>query len=235
MGPSWILLSIAVLILLLASMNYINLAVAGMTHRVKEIGLRKIMGAVRRQIIQQLMGETCIVILIALGAGMILAKFALPSFRLLTGKTVSFVSLTKSEIWVLIGGLLILMGSLIAVYPAMLLSRIESSKIILGRYRPTGRYFFSRGLIVFQFAISVFLICVTLIISRQHHYMLSRHFGSNLNEVIRIDLIYSVNPEYLTHERVHDFKTKIESLPGVRNVTCTSARLAANWSVIPAT
>jgi len=228
LNSSWILISIAVLILLLASMNYINLAVASMMHRVKEIGLRKIMGAVRWQIIQQLMGEACIFILIALGAGIILARFALPPFQTLTGKTVSFVSLTKPDIWMFLILLLILMGGLVAVYPALLLSRMESSKILQSRYRMTGRNLFSRGLIVFQFAISVFLICVTFIISRQHHYMLSRHFGSNLSQVMRINLAYSVKPEYLSQERILDFKTKIESLPGVTDVTCTSARLAGH-------
>jgi len=232
LGSILILLSIAVLILALASMNYVNLAIANMTQRMKEICIRKVMGAERRQIIQQLLGETSLIILLSLGAGMLLAYLALPSFRLLTEKSVTFISLAKPDFWLFTFGLALTLASLIAVYPALLLSKAEPSKIIQGRHRLTGRNPFSKGLIVFQFAISVFLICVTLTITRQHHYMLNRHFGANLDKVMRISLTNSVSPRLLTRERVYDFRSKIEALPDVSLVSCTEARLAGHATVL---
>ena len=232
MGPSWILISIAALILLLASTNYVNLAMGCMTRRVKEIGIRKIMGAARKQVIRQLLGESYILILTAMGAGVLLAGLILPTFQTWTGKTISFISILKPEFWMLLGVLALVLGLLIAVYPAALLSRIQSSEILQGRYRPTGRGHFSKGIIIIQFAISVFLISVTLIVARQHQHMLFRHFGSNLDQVMRIDLGDSVNPRQLTKERVRDFKMKIAALPGVRQAAGALARLTGHANIV---
>ncbi len=232
LGPTLVLISIALLIFALASMNYINLAVASMTHRMREIGVRKIMGAERGQIIQQLLGETSLIIALSLAAGLLLAYLALPSFRSLTEKSITFISLAKADFWLLLVGLTLLLACCIAVYPALLLSRAEPSKIIQKRVRVTGGNPLSKGLIIFQFAISVFLICATLTVTRQHHYMLSRHFGANMDEVMRIDLEKSVDRQLLSPERIFDFKSNVEALPGVSQVTCSLARLGGHANII---
>ncbi|MCK5146560.1 FtsX-like permease family protein [bacterium] len=223
--PSLVLIGIALLILLLASINYVNLALACMTRRIKEIGIYKMMGAARKQIIQQLLGESIIVILITFTVGFLLSQWVLPAFSLLTGKSITSFNPGNPMLLYFMAGLSLLLLSVIAIYPAAILSKIELTKILHSRYRLSSRNFLSKCLIIFQFAISVFLIIVTLVISKQHKFMMSDHFGSDLNNVIEVNLDYSIKRQQLTHERVLDFKAKLLSAQGVSGVVCASYRL----------
>lgn len=180
---------IAGLILLIACINYVNLSTARAMLRAKEVSVRKIVGAARRQLFLQFVVETLVLFLFATGLATLLVYLLLPAFNQLSGKTIVF-TLTNWQIWRII--LLAVAGTLIisSIYPALLLSSFEPLKALKGKLTAgISSAVFRKALVVVQFCFSVMLISGTVIIGRQLHYMRSMQLGFDKSNVFSFNMI----------------------------------------------
>ena len=179
----WMLMAIAVFILLIACMNFTNLAIVRTITRAREIALRKAVGATREQIVRQFMGETIlfcgIVFFIALG----ILWAILPVFRSMTGYALSMPSL---EPWSVLGGIgiIFIVGVLAGGYPALLLSRIAPATVFGGASKTADAVALRRTLVVVQFSIAIALMIGTGVVYQQLGFMRDRHPGFEKEHVV---------------------------------------------------
>ena len=216
---SLLLAGIALLVLFVASINYINLALGGASRRLREVGVRKVMGAEKAQVIRQFIIETSLMVGGSMGLGLLMAQLALPVFNQLTAKSIHIVPFGAPMTWGAIFIIAIFVIGLSGVFPALRLANIQPSALFQGRMKFIGKKRLSGGLIVFQFMVSSFLVCSTLVILSQHRYMLSRHFGSDMSQVIQVKMgdIEKSGPSL--QGQIRALKNKLLSLPGVVGVT----------------
>lgn len=185
---SYILGGIGLLILILACINFANLSVARSIPRAKEIGLRKVLGAQRKQIALQFLGEAFYVSVIAFVLGLILAELLLPTFGQLTGKDFS------SRIWndaYLIGiclGVVAFSGLMAGSYPAFFVSRFSVLKSLSGRVKMSGRQYLTKGLVLFQFAIAAILVIGTIGMNQQISFLLKTDLGYNDKDLVSMSI-----------------------------------------------
>jgi putative ABC transport system permease protein len=180
---------VAVLILLIAGINFVNLATARSTRRAKEVGLRKVVGSLRRQLIQQFLGESVLMSLIALFFAVILIQAALPFYRNLTGKILALSYFGNPFVIPGLLGLALGVGILAGLYPAFFLSSFKLTHVLKGSpltSRGRGALFLRNGLVVFQFAMSVLLIIGSLVIFQQLEYIKNQRLGFDKEHVVVI-------------------------------------------------
>jgi len=182
--------SVGLLILLIAGVNYVNLAVSQVDRRTGEVGLRRTMGARRRQVVGQFLVETMLLTLAAFGLGVALVAVVLPAVNALLGKSLSFG--TARHIWVLAGGLGgVLAFTLVAgAYPAFLLSGLRPVQTLRGGSQTLvdGGGWLQKGLVVAQFAVSAGLIFGTVVIYQQLDYLQTKDLGFNEEQVVTVPL-----------------------------------------------
>src|SRR5690606_12452356 len=168
-----ILLLLAVLLLVQGTINFSNLSLAGTVRRAKEVGVRKVLGSNRRQVLWQFMGETSIQCLIALTIAVLLVNLILPSFNSEFGIGLSlFQSANLPSLTLQVVLCLLVIIALSGLYPAVFLSRYNANQVLKGNHpKGTRGAGFRNALIVVQFAVSAFFIIGTLVISRQMEYM----------------------------------------------------------------
>ncbi|GAA0532923.1 ABC transporter permease [Chitinophaga japonensis] len=191
----YMLLLIGIFILFIACVNFMNLTIAGAFSRSREIGMRKILGAFRGQVIMQLWGEAVLVCGLALLAGMAMAYFLLPGYNALFSNRLSLNLLRQP--WLLPGLFLVfVLVTLVAGgYPALMIARLNTIKVLKGSLL-TGRSNRVRNvLIVTQFVISSLLICCTLIAWQQLNYLRKKPLGYSKEQVISIPVPYNVDAE----------------------------------------
>jgi putative ABC transport system permease protein len=174
----YIFSAIAFLILVLAVMNFINLATARSVHRAAEVGVRKAAGATRGQLVLQFLGESLVVAFLSLGLAGLLILIALPGFKALTGVALDEAALLQPGAVAALLGLAILVGIASGLFPALFLASVQPVAVLKGRFRsgPTGAAL-RRALVVAQFAISITLIIATLIVAGQVAYMRRQPLG----------------------------------------------------------
>lgn len=207
---------IAVFILLIACINFINLTTARSAERAKEVGIRKVVGAARLQLTKQFIGESIIICLIAFGLSVLLSSLALPLFNHLAGKQISS-SIFNNPLHI-ISLLLVSTGTgmLAGVYPSLVLSSFKPVSVLKGRFSTSTRGLILRkGLVVFQFTLSIFLITGTIIVYRQLNYMRSQDLGFNKDQEIIINTNFDKNKDA--------FKQSLASIPGVLSTTYSSS------------
>ncbi|UCE42105.1 MAG: ABC transporter permease [Candidatus Aminicenantes bacterium] len=181
---SYILSGIAFLILIIAAINYMNLAIARSTIRLREIGVRKVLGASRKKLMHQFLGESLFFSFISLSVGIVLAELFLPAFNNFAGKTLSIQYLSD---WTTLSSLVVLMlfvGFSSGSYPALFLSSFRPAEVFRSHLRIGGKSKFSKGLVVVQFILSVFLIICTLIMTQQLSYLQNRNLGFKGEQVV---------------------------------------------------
>ena len=205
--------AIAIFILLIACVNYINLTTARSANRAPEIGLRKVIGSQRSSLISQFLIESFIVTLIVFTAGLGLAQLLLPYFNNLAAKS---LIIPWSESWFLpslFAGVLIV-GIIAGIYPALYLSGFYPIQILKGNLAlGVKSKRFRTVLVVFQFAISAFLIVGTLVIYRQMNFILNKKVGFEKDQVIQI---LGTN---MLREKIDPFKEELKKSNGVVNVS----------------
>jgi putative ABC transport system permease protein len=184
----YIFSAIAFLILVLAVMNFINLATARSVHRSGEVGVRKVAGATRGQLVLQFLGESLVVAYLSLGLAILLIFLALPAFRGLTGVTLDGAALLEPGAVAALLGLTFLVGILSGFFPALFLASFQPVVVLKGRFRsgPTGARL-RRALVVAQFAISITLIIATLIVAGQVGYMRRQPLGFAKEQTLAIN------------------------------------------------
>jgi putative ABC transport system permease protein len=205
--------AIAILILIVASVNFINLSTAKSTARAREIGVRKVLGAVRRQLMTQFLAESVILALIALMFAMVMVELGLPWFNDLSGKAISIGYFESPIPTILFVSLLLVVGLLSGLYPAMVLSSFRPTQALSGRSRDRGSKRLRSGLTVVQFAISIGLIVATSIIYLQTRFANDIELGYDPENVLVVRLFsleQQAQAEFLWR--------RIGRLPGVRGV-----------------
>jgi putative ABC transport system permease protein len=194
---SYILTSIAVFILIVACINFINLAVAQSLRRGKEIGIRKVVGSTRKQLVQQFLVESFLVSLIAFAIAIILMLVTLPYFNDLANKKLSLSYLSDGYLY-LGYFLLLLVTSLIAgFYPSLVLSSFRPVKVLYGRTKLIGKNYLTKGLVVLQFALAIFLIIGTIAVTSQLNFFQNADLGYDAKNLVRIDL-----PQYKSSDKI---------------------------------
>jgi putative ABC transport system permease protein len=180
---------IAGFILVLACINFMNLATARSAGRGKEVGLRKVMGAGRGNLILQFMGESVLLAVLASVIALVLVGLALPSFSRLAGKAISPASMLGGGSVLALAGLTLLAGVLGGSYPALFMSAFRPAAILKGNVgRGTRRASFRSILVVFQFSVSIVLMAGTLIVFSQTRYMKTRDLGFDKDQVLVINM-----------------------------------------------
>ncbi len=184
---SYILSGIAVFILLIACINFVNLTVARSVKRAKEIGIRKVVGGDRKQLIIQFLSESFILCLVAFVMAVVLAEFALPVFNRLSNKALALSYLLDAK---LISGyfvLFLLTGLLAGFYPALVLSNYNPVKTLYSRFVLAGKNYLQKSLVVLQFGLASFLIIATLTIFSQFNYLITRNLGYDDTNLIVVE------------------------------------------------
>ncbi len=217
MNNVYILSVIALFILLIACFNYINLATARASRRLKEVGLRKSLGALRRMLIAQFVGESIIVSFLASLLGASLAWLALPAFRTLVESQLSFSVLPNT--WFIVGAafaLTLFIGILAGIYPALIISRFQPLEI----FRPASKGIYShhnfrKVLVGIQFVISITLVAGTLLVYDQLEMVRNQDLGFNKNAI----LVLPTNGDTTIVKHLDAVKNELKRVEGVRSVT----------------
>ena len=179
---------VAFVILLIASINYVNLTTARAAQRAKEIGVRKVIGAGKRQLFYQFISESFLVFFMAMVVSILLTKLLFPLYNTLTGKDLSFNLFDPAVLKVL--GLTMAVTLVVsAIYPALLLSSFKPLQAVKGKFSiGRGNHFLRKTLVVSQFCFSVIFIICTIVISKQLNYIQASNLGLDKENVFRIDL-----------------------------------------------
>ena len=174
---------IAVFILLIACINFMNLYTAQSARRAREIGLRKVVGATRRKIFVQFMGESLLLVLISHIIAMILVELLLPSFNNLIGKQLD-INYQSAHLYIGFIAVILFCGILAGSYPALYLSSLKPLNTIKGVINKNpGNAQFRRVLVIFQFSLSVLLIICTLFVGNQLNYIRNKNLGLNKDNI----------------------------------------------------
>jgi len=207
---------IALLILLIACINFMNLATARSVGRAKEIGVRKVLGSNRRQLILQFLTESILLSAMALLVALVLVQGILPGFNSLSGKSLRLDYLDGFLVPGFLG-LVVLVGVLAGSYPAFFLASFQSIDVLKGKLQTGMKSGGLRsGLVVFQFAISIVLMIATSVVFRQVDYMQTKHLGFDKENVVVIE-----RAEALGQQR-EAFKREALQLPGVLSASASS-------------
>lgn len=209
----WIFSGIALFVLLIAIVNFINLSTAKAANRAKEVGLRKVSGSLRQQIILQFLTESVLFSVLSFVLAFVLAWALLPYFNEISGKS---LSISWSVWWLLpaLTGAALLVGILAGLYPAFYLSSFQPIKVLKGQLAKGSKNSVLRsGLVVFQFTTSIVLIIGTLVIYQQMNFLLHKKIGFEKDHVLLIE-----GTSTLGHQ-VNVFKDELKSLPGIQHVS----------------
>lgn len=183
----WILLAIAAGVLLIACINFTTLAIGRSAGRAKEIGLRKVIGSSKKQLIVQFLTEALLLAILSAIFGCILSYFLLPYFNRLSDRELQFSFVQYPEmIWLLVG-LVLAIGLLAGFYPAFVLSRFKPVDVLKNNLHVGGSNLFTRSLVILQFIVSIGLIISTVIILQQVQFMQGKNPGFNKENVVMVD------------------------------------------------
>ena len=183
---SYILSGIAILVLFIACVNFTTLTLGRQATRAREVGLRKVVGAGRMQIANQFIGESLLLIFIALIAGIAIAELALPTFNNLSGKSLALADGLNPTTLAFLILLISLVGITAGGYPAFVLSRLQPTQIIASKLQMKTGNRFGNVLIVFQFALSIFFIITTLMMNNQLTFLRTQSLGYQTEHVVAI-------------------------------------------------
>jgi len=180
----FLLLSIAVLILAIACINFVNMSTAMAAKRAKEIGLRKIIGARRKQLISQILTESFILVIISFGISLLCMELFLPVFSSLTQSEIVNVMTNKLWLWGVSIGAILFISFAAGGYPALFLTRVEANKVVKGEVtKGKAGARFQKALIIFQFVVSALLLTGTLAIYKQLTFMRDKSLGFDTDKV----------------------------------------------------
>lgn len=225
-GNSRIVLFMAIIgifVLAIAWINYVNLSTARAVERAKEVGIRKVAGAYKSQLINQFLVESALVNLLSVIIGWGLVVLVLPYFNTLSGLALNFSYLIQPWFLLLIAVLWLVSSLLAGFYPALVLSSFKPITVLKGKLKNSTRGIVLRkGLVVIQFAASIMLIAGTFIVYRQLNYMMNRDIGMNINQVLVVDRPGIMDTsEARRNASVDAFKNELKKNVAVENVAAS--------------
>ena len=210
--------SIAILIVLIAAINFMNLSTAQASRRAKEVGIKKVAGSTRGMLVAQFLSESFILSLISLIVAVVFIKLSLPFFNNLLGAKLSLSLLSNWYVIPLLILFSVFVGVLAGSYPAFFLSSFNPYEVLKGSVKNSmqnGRL--RRVLVVFQFAVSILLIVGTMIMYRQIKYMLNKDVGFKKEQLIVINRAEALGG------KIKSFKEIVKNIPGVVNISSSTA------------
>jgi putative ABC transport system permease protein len=210
---SYILSAIAIFILAIACINFINLTIARSAKRAREIGIRKVVGSNRQQLVGQFLGESFLLCCFSFIGAIVLAQLIIPVFNNLINKKLSLSYLMDSRLIAIYVALLILTGLLAGFYPAIVLSRFSPVQTLYARLKVAGKNYFQRALIVFQFALASIMIIATAIVYQQFDYLTSKDLGYDPDNVVK------VVKRNLSHREAKIFEEGLIANPNILSVS----------------
>jgi len=217
---SYILSGIALFVLLIACINFVNLTVARSVKRAKEIGIRKVVGSDRKQLIFQFLGESFLLCFIAFALAIALVQLILPIFNDLSNKALAISYLFDIK---LIAGYVLLFfvtGLLAGFYPALVLSRYKPVESLYSRFNITGKNYLQKSLVVLQFALASFLIIATFTIYAQFDFLTKTDLGYDDSNIV------IVKKDHIKHSQAALFKTELLKDPRIVDV---AAKNGGQW------
>ncbi|QJW92297.1 FtsX-like permease family protein [Spirosoma taeanense] len=204
---------VAVFILLIACINFMNLATARSVRRAREVGVRKVIGAVRSLLIGQFVGEALLLTFLALVLALGIVWLLLPVFNTLTEKHITFRYASPS-FWATLLGMALLTGLIAGSYPALFLSSLNPIRVLKGSLRfGSGARLFRQGLVVFQFVLSMLLIIGTIVVYRQINFIQTKNLGYDRENLIYLSAEGNLVDKYST------FKQELLKSPGIQSMT----------------
>jgi len=206
----WIMTTIALFVLLIACINFMNLSTAQSVHRAKEVGMRKVLGAQRGKLILQFLGETMLLSFLSFALSMFLIQILLPAFNQLSRKELVFNPFQNWIVTLGFIGITVLVGLIAGTYPAFFLSSYSPLDVFRSQFKAErGHRFFRNGLVTFQFVISIALICSTFLVFFQMRFVKKYDLGFENEQVMVIHY-----RGQLGNQR-DVFKSRILDIPGV--------------------
>jgi len=218
---------IALFILLIAGINYMNLTTARASGRLKEIGVRKTIGAYRSNLVKQFLIESVLVSAISFVLAVVAVNLLLPAFNSFANKQLTLGVFTDYRIWIYAVGFTFLTGLVSGSYPALLLSRFKVISLLKGiRQQNSSELSLRKGLVIFQFTISIVMIIGTIVLFLQVHYLNNTNLGFNKDLLVVIDV--NTTKARTNFEAV---KAEISKIPSVKSVA-VSSRVPGEWKSI---
>ncbi len=209
----WIFGTVAFFILLLASINFVNLSTAKSANRAKEVGLRKVVGSSRTHLVFQFLSESMLITVIPFVIGLVLAQVFMPAFQEMTGIALALPWNSPIFIPILLLSALVV-GGIAGFYPSVYLSAFSPINVLKGKLRLGSRSGgFQTSLVVFQFTVSIILIIGTLVINEQLSFILTSKVGFEKDQVIQL---YGTN---MLGDKDEVFKAELERINGIESVT----------------
>ena len=209
---SYILSGIALFVLLIACINFVNLTVARSVRRSKEIGIRKVVGGERKQLIVQFLGESFLLCFFAFALAIVLVQLALPVFNELSNKVLALSYLFDAKLILGYMALFIVTGLLAGFYPALVLSNYNPVETLYSRFILSGKNYLQKSLVVLQFALASFLIISTLVIYKQFNFLTTQELGYDDSNLVVVE------KEGLTRDQFALFKEQLKSDPNIVDV-----------------
>lgn len=215
---------IAIFILMIACINFMNLSTAKAARRIKEVGVKKALGAGRKRLVMQYMGESMLMTLVSLVTAILLVAMLLPQFNLITGKQLALrfdSSLALSLI-----GIALFTGFVAGSYPALYLSGFNPVAVLKGKLSSSiGEVWVRKGLVSFQFALSIVLIVSVLVVYKQIDFVQHQNLGYNKDNVIYFEV------EGRVKGNAETFLSEIKKLPGIQSATSSTHDMVGHgWS-----
>jgi len=219
----YLLLGIAFFIVVIAWVNYINLATARAITRAREVGVRKAVGSQRKQLVVQFLSESAVLNAIALILALIIVGLAIPGFNAISGQHLSFSLFAERGFWLGLTGLFLIGVFLSGLYPAFVLSGFNPVDVLKGKLGTSGKgVLLRKSLVVFQFAASLFLLMGTLVVYRQIQYMRSQSLGMNIDQTMIVPQpLVGVDSTFLN--RITAFKQELQQISSVQHIAVSTS------------
>ena len=212
----YIFSAIALFILLIACVNFMNLSTARSSNRAKEVGVRKVLGSLRKSLVLQFLSESVLISFISLVIAVLIAWIMLPYFNELSGKSILADKLFQPSMLLYLVLLMLTVGLLAGSYPAFYLSAFKPIDVLKSKLSAGfKRSWLRNGLVVFQFFISIILIIGTVVIYNQLNYIRTKDIGFNRKEVLVINNTDALGSQAVT------FRNELSQISGVQNATMT--------------
>ncbi|MEO1255426.1 MAG: FtsX-like permease family protein, partial [Bacteroidota bacterium] len=224
----WLMLFIAIFIVIIAWINYINLSTSRAIQRAKEVGIRKSIGAQKVQIIWQSFIETLLINSIALILSIVLVFVIQPFFNNVTDLNLDFSIILLSTVWgipfpILFIAILLIFLVFVAIYPALIVTQFNTQDILKGSFKLKGEIVWIRkGMVVFQFSIAVVLITITIAIAQQIEFMANQDLGVDVEKTMVVYGPVMTEFDSTFINRIDQFKKDLSSLSGIESATISS-------------
>jgi len=214
---------IAVFILVIACINFMNLSTAKASRRIKEVGIKKVVGAGRRTLILQYIGESLLMAFLSLIIAILFVFLLLPAFKEITGKDLDFQFNTNFILSII--GITISTGFIAGSYPALYLSGFKPALVLKGKFHTSaGESWVRKGLVVFQFTVSVVLIIAVAVIYKQMTLIQNKNLGYNKDNII------SFSNEGKLRDELNSFLAEVRKIPGVVHASSMDGDMTGNHS-----